>query len=136
MAKHCPEGRGAGVQAGADDATLVYTPPRRHKFVLEKDRAVFAQRVRAFKHQSRKSHQCATLSCIAVETKPIEAHPGAPPSNRLQPELYKPMLEEVLAYLVWAHGQAKALMVRARDVRLAFRTKPMTDQPGTPNHHA
>ncbi|ELR23086.1 uncharacterized protein ACA1_361240 [Acanthamoeba castellanii str. Neff] len=39
-------------------------------------------------------------------------------------------MEEVLAYLVWAHGQAKALMVRPRDVRLAVRTKPMTCPPG------
>jgi hypothetical protein len=40
------------------------------------------------------------------------------------------MMEEVLAYLVWAHGSAKALMVRAKDVRLAFRGKPIKGRRG------
>jgi hypothetical protein len=43
------------------------------------------------------------------------------------------MMEEVLAYLVWAHGHAKGLMVPARDVRLAFRGNSIKDRAGVPS---
>lgn len=56
LAKYCKDQRGEGAQeSGEDNAGKVYVPPRRHKFDSEQDRTAFAQRVRAFKYQSRKS---------------------------------------------------------------------------------
>lgn len=127
LAKLCPTKRATEERASGDDPDLVYVPPRRFKFDSEKDHAAFAQRVRAFKHQSRKSETCLqptlsfgsrseeTLNCFII---------------RLQAALYKPMMEEVLAYLVWHHGSHRNLMVSPRDVRLAFRDKPLRGRAG------
>lgn len=84
-----------------------YIPPKRIQFKTEADLEDFKDRVIAFKFQCRKK-------------------------DHLEPQLYKPMLEELLSYLVsqYTHRKDK-FVVNMRNIRLAFGSHIKGEQKGT-----
>ncbi|KAL6076394.1 hypothetical protein QOT17_002937 [Balamuthia mandrillaris] len=85
---------------GASAPTNVTRKPRSLRFAAKReDMTAFLRRLERFKEQSRQH-------------------------ERLRGELYKPILQDLLDFLLWRHGDSKRLLVGSKNVRLAFSKRP------------
>ena len=101
LAKFCPN-KETKVQSEEgsqlpDKDELIFTPAKRIRFKTKEDLDSFTNRIHSFKFQSRKQ-------------------------QTLQPNLYKPIMKETIAYLVWKYGSRKDLMCSPSKIVLAFCT--------------
>ncbi len=90
LAKICP-----GLKVNENEGKLTYIPPKRIKFKCSNDDKEFKNRIQMFKSDS---HQYLNL----------------------QSRMYKPILKEVLFYLIKCYENQKNLLLHSSQIKLAF----------------